>query len=118
MEKTEGSLKTLIKLACNAEYIPSLVDGVSACLSSILTINEQGEHPALDRLLHNLFNQMLQVTMNLIFTKVILSAGNKRLSIVCLNSVEGNCVMLGIKKAARLILQFLHQARNPVGPIK
>ena len=52
MEETERSLQTLIKLACNAECITSLVDGLSACLSSILTINEQGEHPVLDRLLH------------------------------------------------------------------
>ena len=63
MEETERSLQTLIKLACNAECIPSLVDGLSVCLSSILTINEQGDHPALDRLLHNLFNQMLQVRL-------------------------------------------------------
>ena len=67
MEETERSLQTLIKLACNAECITSLVDGLSACLSSILTINEQGEHPVLDRLLHNLFNQMLQVIIHSIF---------------------------------------------------
>ncbi len=66
MEETERSLQTLIKLACNPECIPSLVDGLSACLSNILSINETGEHPVLDRLLHNLFSQMLQVNFCII----------------------------------------------------
>lgn len=62
MDEMEGSLHKLIKLASNAECVPSLIDGLGNCLQKIMTVvHEVGDNSSIDRLIMTLLNQIIQV---------------------------------------------------------
>lgn len=62
VEDAERSLTTLVKLASNWECVPAMLDGLAVYMRNILVIIDQAECPGVEKVINELFNQIVQVS--------------------------------------------------------
>ncbi|XP_071091113.1 1-phosphatidylinositol 4,5-bisphosphate phosphodiesterase epsilon-1-like [Haliotis cracherodii] len=60
VEDAERSLTTLVKLASNWECVPAMLDGLAVYMRNILVIIDQAECPGVEKVINELFNQIVQ----------------------------------------------------------